>query len=229
MLVYPWGTISCNYIAERKLVAHLNSMDHCLVREKDRNKIWNNFNGALYLRNIAKNKLYSNKARFLAAEILFGKDKNYPPKNLKKSLAYVYANALLDGYNCSYNNWGYPFATTIRGLHFVRLGSQALPSLISLLNNNKRILFDGSSNASLSNRYHFRIKDMAAVFISHICHIEFKVYHDVAKRDKQIERIKRKLTNGTCKPRKFSELNIEPVTHDYLRNDIPDENLHNNK
>ena len=220
--------VSCNYIKERRLVSQLESISGC-IGDEDIKNIWKNPKANMHIRNIVKNTSYANKARFFAAEILFKKDKNYPPDKMKGIIAYIFAKALIEKYACSYNTWGYPYATRRKGLHFIRLGTEALPALMSLLDNNKRMIFDGSSDAYHSSLYRFRIKDMAAVFICHICHIEFKVYRNVSKREKQIERIKKYFVKGKCKPRKYSELNVEPDTHSILPNDTPDEYLYNNK
>jgi hypothetical protein len=133
-------------------------------------------------------------ARFLAAEILFRKQESYPPEEQKKQLASVYATALAENFTEAANTWGLP--GVLNGFaeeHFEVLGAAAIPELVKLVNDDKRVYYTGSQEATLGSSYGYRVKDLAAFYISKIRNIPFELNEDPRKRDKEIEKLKNSL------------------------------------
>ncbi len=130
-------------------------------------------------------------ARFLAAEILFDKQEKYPPEEQKKQLASVYATALAQNFTEAANTWGLPgILGGLAGEHFEALGGAAIPELASLLDDDRRVYYEGSQEATLGSSYGYRVKDLAAFYISKIRNIPFELDEDPIKRDKEIEKLK---------------------------------------
>jgi hypothetical protein len=133
-------------------------------------------------------------ARFLAAEILFSQRETYPPQEHKPQLASVYAAALAGNFTEVANAWGLP--EVVRGSageHFVALGDAAVPALLDLAEDDRRVYYAGSQEATLGNSYRYRVKDLAAFYISQITGLPFTVDPDPEKRDASIEELKRSL------------------------------------
>jgi hypothetical protein len=130
-------------------------------------------------------------ARFLAAEIMFYKEETYPPAEQKKPLASVYATALAQNFTGAANTWGLPDVLDgFAGEHFLTLGETALPELTNLLNDDKRMYYAGSQEATLGHHYRYRVKDLAAYYISKIRNIPLELDEDPSKRDEAIEKLK---------------------------------------
>ena len=133
-------------------------------------------------------------ARFLAAEILFYKDGTFKVENLREKLAPVYAAALSENFTESANPWGLPGVLDgLTGEHLLALGKVIVPELVKLLDNNKRIYYEGSKEATLGNHYGYRVKDLAAYYISTIKAIPFQIDEEPIKRDGEIDTLKHKL------------------------------------
>ena len=130
-------------------------------------------------------------ARFLAAEIMFNKQATYPPAEQKKQLASVYATALAENFAGAANTWGLPDVLDgLAGEHFLALGEAAIPELTSLLDDERRVYFAGSQEATLGHHYRYRVKDLAAYYISKIRNIPLELDEDPGKRDEAIEKLK---------------------------------------
>jgi hypothetical protein len=130
-------------------------------------------------------------ARFLAAEILFSKQESYPPEDQKIQLASVYATALAENYTGAANTWGFPgILSGLTGEHFEALGGAAIPELVSIMDDDKRVYYAGSKEATMGNSYGLRVKDLAAFYISKIRNIPFELDEDPHKRDQEIEKLK---------------------------------------
>jgi hypothetical protein len=133
-------------------------------------------------------------ARFLAAEILFYKDGTFKTENRREKLAPVYAAALSQNFTETANPWGLPGVLNgLAGEHLLALGKVIVPELVNLLDNSKRIYYEGSKEATLGNHYGCRVKDLAAYYISMINAIPFQMDEDPNKRDEEIDAIKHKL------------------------------------
>ena len=130
-------------------------------------------------------------ARFLAAEIMFYKQETYPPDEQKKQLASVYATALAQNFTGVANTWGLPDVLDgFAGEHFVALGEAAIAELASLLEDDRRVYYVGSQEATLGNSYRYRVKDLAAFYIGKIRNTPLELDEDPSKRDEEIEKMK---------------------------------------
>jgi hypothetical protein len=129
-------------------------------------------------------------ARFLAAEIMFYKQAGYPPEEHKKQLASVYATALAQNFTGSANTWGMPGVLEgLAGDHFIGLGEAAVGQLVKLLDDDRRAYYAGSEEATLGNTYRYRVKDLAAFYISKIRNVPLKLDQDPGKRDEEIKKL----------------------------------------
>jgi hypothetical protein len=168
--------------------------------------LYDNGKNTKSLINIVSKREFDILARLLASEILFTKQKDYPPKYLYGPLGDVYALALLitgDTANpkLSGNLWGYMYEADrlgikddgMLGTHLLGLGEESLPFLIPLLDEESTIIYEGSQEATIGNALNYRVKDAAAYYISKIKNIPVKFYQDFEERDKEIERLKNQL------------------------------------
>lgn len=153
--------------------------------------IWNEPGAPEVLATLAVDPGAPTLARFLAAEILFRKQQSYPPEEQKKQLVSVYTTALAQNFTDVANTWGLP--GVLNGFaeeHFEALGAAAIPELVKLMNDDKRVYYAGSQEATLGNSYRLRVKDLAAFYISKIRKIPFELDEDPNKRDQEIEKLK---------------------------------------
>lgn len=133
-------------------------------------------------------------ARFLAAEILFTKASGYPPAEHRPLLASIYTSALSDNYTRMANPWGMPGELDGPvGQHVVTLGEVAIVTLRPLLDDDADVTYGGSEEATFGNSYHYRVKDLAAFYISRIRGAPYRVVLDVGQRDREIARLRRDL------------------------------------
>lgn len=133
-------------------------------------------------------------ARFLAAEILFRKDRSYPPQEQKNLLAVIYASALTRNFTGTANPWGLPgILGSLLEEHIETLGEAAVTDLAGLLDDDKRVYYAGSQEATRGNSYGYRVKDLAAFYLSKIKGIPLTMEEDYRKRDKEIEKLKNTL------------------------------------
>jgi hypothetical protein len=133
-------------------------------------------------------------ARFLAAEILFCKDRSYPPRQQKGQLASVYAAALTRNFTGTANPWGLPgILGSLLEEHIEALGEAAVPDLAGLLDDDRRVYYVGSEEATLGNSFEYRVKDLAAFCLFKIKGMPSKMEEDSRKRDKEIEKLKNTL------------------------------------
>jgi hypothetical protein len=157
--------------------------------------IWNLPGAAKTLEQVAVNPDVSKLASFLAAEILFRKQADYPPAQAKQQLAETYAIALASNYPQLTNAWGMPGRLDgLAGQHLVALGEAIVPDLNPLLKNATAMIYSGSREASEGNRFHYRVKDFAAFFISQILGLHFEVHEDPSRRDEEIKRLQKMLS-----------------------------------
>ncbi len=133
-------------------------------------------------------------ARFLAAEVMFYKQNSYPREEQKRQLASVYAKALAENFTGAANTWGLPQVLDgFAGEHFLRLGESAVPELINLLADHRRLYYEGSQEATLGASCGYRVKDLAAFYLSRIKGFPLDMDQDSRKRDLEIERVKNSL------------------------------------
>ena len=140
------------------------------------------------------------ESRFRAAEALFGSERDFPPDSLRATLASLYAEALRrtgDGGRrwVPANAWGLLYDLNDAGptgAHFVRLGDAAITELVKLLDDTGRLVYDGSKEATVGNAYGYRVKDAAAFYLGRILGVGVTFHQDVAERDAEIERLRRR-------------------------------------
>lgn len=137
--------------------------------KKTLDTIWRSNESFYLLERIICNKSIDCRVRFLAAEILFSKVPDYPPENARNILANIYASALSFNYTINANPWGLPgFNDGETADHVIRIGEAAIPALKMLLDNNNIVTYSGSKEATYSNKFKYRIKDIAISLIARI-------------------------------------------------------------
>jgi hypothetical protein len=80
------------------------------------------------------------------------------------------------------------------GIAFLTIGMKAIQPLCILLSDERTHLkYQGSVEATVGNRYGYRVKDFAAYYIGRITGKPLKYYRDLADRDRQIDQLKQEL------------------------------------
>lgn len=135
------------------------------------------------------------QARFLAAELLFLRRPDFPPVDLRPLLAPVYAEALAQSatpvgpWRLVANQWGLLWAgddTGTVGRHLLALGADAIAPLRPLLDDGRRVLYEGSREATSGNARAYRIKDVAAYYLGRLVGKPVRFHQDHAARDREI-------------------------------------------
>ena len=157
---------------------------------QDLDRLWNRPRGPQELEALAIDPDASWEPRFLAAEILFRKQAGFPRTEQRAALAGAYAEALRHA--AVGNPWGLPGELDgDAGRHLVSLGEPAAVALEPLLDDQRRIPFWGSKEATLGNSYAFRVKDFAAFFLSAIRRRPYVLHTDPSARDADIKKLVR--------------------------------------
>jgi hypothetical protein len=107
-----------------------------------------------------------NRSRFFAAEILFKHSDWKPEGQLKTNVALIYAEALKEDYTGVANPWGRPDDPGDIGRHLILLGDETIKAFYPLLTCNTPLIYAGSKVATMAKRYKYRVKDVAATYIS---------------------------------------------------------------
>ena len=153
--------------------------------------IWNTPGAPEALETLALSPDAPMLARFLAAEVLFYKEGVHRVEKHKQKLARVYAAALADNFTETANPWGLPGVLDgLTGEHLLAIGEPMVSELINLLDNDKRVYYEGSQEATLGHHYGYRVKDLAAYYIGKIRNIPLKLDEDPGRRDETIEKMK---------------------------------------
>ncbi len=153
--------------------------------------IWNAPGAPEGLETIAASSNAPKLARFLAAEVLFYKEEVHRVEKHKQELARVYAAALADNFTETANSWGLPGVLDgLTGEHLLAIGEPMVSELLDLLDNANRVYYEGSEEATLGHRYGYRVKDLAAYYISKIRNIPLELDEDPDKRDAAIGNLK---------------------------------------
>jgi hypothetical protein len=156
--------------------------------------IWTRPGAPAELEEVALSEGAPGLARFLAAEILFRNRKDFPGAAAAGRLAPAYAKALSENFTTMANPWGLPGSLDgLAAQHFLALGKAALPELEKLLENSSGVLYGGSKEATVGNSYRFRVKDVAASLIAAIEGKQLDLDLDPARRDHEIEKLRRSL------------------------------------
>ena len=128
-------------------------------------------------------------ARFLASEILFRKDPTFAPGPAAGSLATAYAAELREAEVA--NPWGLPGELDgPPGQHLVALGEPAVAALVPLLDDTRPVMYEGSKEATVGNSFDYRVKDLAAFYLSRIRGIPYEVRQSPGGRDPLIARLR---------------------------------------
>jgi hypothetical protein len=135
--------------------------------------------------------------RFLAAEILFAKAEGYPPADARTRLAHVYAAALAHEGVVNANIWAMPDSVDgATGLHVLALGAAVPVAFAPLLDDQTPLFYEGSEEATVGNAYNYRVKDLAALFISSTARLPYTVHPQPQERDAEIERLRKAFAAG---------------------------------
>lgn len=130
------------------------------------------------------------RLRVLAAELLA--DAGQPPQ---ASLAEVYVKTLPDGF--AHNLWGMPGEYVERlGERLLGFGKAAVPSLVPLLDDHRRLAYFGSEEPTLNEKMGFRVSDLAAYLICRLTNRPYVTAPDLRSRDVAIGRLKRALSTA---------------------------------
>ena len=149
--------------------------------------IWRRPGAREALRKVVEDPKIRAPAPFLAAEVLFRKDPSFPARGDLPRLTRVYALALAEESTQIANPWGLPgTAGGEAGQHLLKLGEAIVPELRNLMNDEREVSYGGSKDATFGNSYRYRVKDLAAFFVSRIRGIPFDVSPDPAVRDRRI-------------------------------------------
>jgi hypothetical protein len=126
-------------------------------------------------------------ARFLAAELLFAQGNHFPSPREMPEVAQVYATALKENFTESANTWGLPgMSQGLVAEHVVSMGPAIVPAFAPLLDDDTRVHYEGSEEATIGNIYAFRVKDVAAALIAAVTGRQFELERDPKKRDATI-------------------------------------------
>jgi hypothetical protein len=141
-------------------------------------------------------------ARFLASQILLGKDMTFFSRTDLNSLSKVYVQALLGNYTKAMSDWGFVQSNDDMGAVgsiFLVFGKRSVPELVKLLGDETVVDYErltpDASGFDPTRLRRVRVKDFAALYISKIRNvpIEFKIAFD--ERDSEIARLESKVSS----------------------------------
>jgi hypothetical protein len=116
----------------------------------------------------------------------------------------VYARALAlsgiggEGPLLDANVWGFMYYADERGgdaygplgAHLVAAGDSAIPELVDLLGDTRRIFYEGSQEATLGAALGYRVNDAAAFYIGKIAGVSVPFHDEPAERDAEFARLR---------------------------------------
>lgn len=130
---------------------------------------------------------------FICAEVKFYKTNWKPSPAECKWLAPLYAKALKENFTKVGNPWGLPDDHGDIGEHVLLMGDDAVMAFKPLLRCRTPLTYIGSRDATTGKMYAFRVKDIAANYISELKGLDFEVDKSPRKRDKLIRDLKKKI------------------------------------
>lgn len=158
------------------------------------NNVWKQKENRILLEELVRNEMFPLKSRFLASVILFSQEFTFVSRYDSKKIAEIYTKALEQNLTGFSNSWGLLYKHNDEGpigITFIILGEASIPALLPLLKSEQlHNFYIGSETATLGNGYNFRIKDVAAYYISKIKNIPIQFYQNFEQRDAEIERLK---------------------------------------
>jgi hypothetical protein len=132
------------------------------------------------------------QARFLAAELLFVKQPDFPAAADAAALPEIYAWAVAN--QPTGNLWGLPGDDDGQaGRHVAKIGEPMVAALVPLFKDDRRLPYGGSIDATAADLWQVRVKDVAAALVSRIHGQEFPKQADKAARDTYIQELESKL------------------------------------
>jgi hypothetical protein len=130
-------------------------------------------------------------ARFLAAELWCEGHGGLPPGGIAEpaELAELYVRALADGWVAYANPWGLPGEIGPIGRHLMWFSGAAVPALRKRFDDATPLSYGGSEEATIGNRYEYRVKDVAAFYAARLAPAPYAVLATPAERDVEIARL----------------------------------------
>jgi hypothetical protein len=155
-------------------------------------RIWSEPGNAAALEALVRDVAAPEKARFLAAEVLFANDGFFVDRVGRPLVAELYTQALRNMYTGHANAWGLLWLNhTVGevGSRFLVLGDAAVPGLRKLLDAVAVVAsYQGSEEATLGNCARYRLKDFAAYYLARITRHPIPFHRDPVERDTEIAR-----------------------------------------
>lgn len=157
----------------------LQSLDEALL-----NELWTTY-GFPEFAVVVRDRHLPSLSRFLAAESIAQRHGSWGDLYMK-TVADLYVEGLAQDFPGSANPWGLPFELGILAQRVIKIGEAALEGLAGLLTNDRRLYFSGSEEATMGERYQYRVKDVAAVLVSRIAFLPYGDKDTPAERDEKI-------------------------------------------
>jgi len=140
-------------------------------------------------------------ARFLSSQVLLRKDMTFLSRTDLNSLSGVYIQALLGNYTGTMTDWGFLRSNEdlgVAGSVFLVFGEQSVHQLAELLNDTTVVDYERPSpdvsGFDRTRLQRVRIKDFAALYLSKIKNLPVTFEVTFEQRDKEIIKLKRKLS-----------------------------------
>jgi hypothetical protein len=132
--------------------------------------------------------------RFLAAELLYARNSEFPAPDARRVLATLYAEALRQNMTRMANPWGLPGDLDAPvAAHALALGDAVVAALAPLLGDGTQLRYSGSQEATYGNSYNYRVKDKAAELIAELVGVPYAVHLNAHDRDAEIDLLRRRL------------------------------------
>lgn len=167
--------------------------------------IWDNGKNEQELLKIIEDTNANKISQVIASELLFNYSPSFPDEKMLQFLPKIYCNALqmsscdINIYNehLAANNWGFMYDFDSSGInhigklgnHLLISGKDAIPYLMTLLEDESFICYDGSKEATMGNGLRLRVKDAAAFYISKLLNRSISYHESLVKRDYEISRL----------------------------------------
>jgi len=192
------ANVHTSALAEKLLSGHYGPLFYYPQREMTIDRIWSEPGNPQALEGLVKDAGASGKARFLAAEVLFARDVFFvESRGTGRWSPGCTARHWAHGYTGLANSWGLLWEhddVGEVGSRFLVLGEAAVPVLTKLLDDVTLVdSYEGSEEATVGNRYRFRIADFASYYLSRITGIGVAFHQDPAERPAEIAHLKHKL------------------------------------
>ncbi|HYB42968.1 MAG TPA: hypothetical protein VEL75_14420 [Candidatus Methylomirabilis sp.] len=155
-------------------------------------RMWSEPGAPERLRELILDDAADPEARFLAAEVLFARASGFPPGDLKPALASIYTRAM--GSTEVANPWGLPGEIDGAGQHLLQLGDAVVAPLMHMLQDERPRVYAGSKDATVGNSFGYRVKDLAAFYLSRLLNLPYLVHQRPSERDLEIDALRAALT-----------------------------------